>query len=132
MVMPVRYTDEMVAEAVRLRKAGTKWAVIDAKYGEGIRMAVKRVEARERKRLSRASVAGRIELPLPPGTHAALERVCLAADDAPVALLSHMVHVLDALREAAPEQFKLLTAYHTDVSTVVQRYLHLIGEDDNA
>jgi tRNA G37 N-methylase Trm5 len=90
-----------------------------------------RAKDAERKRRSRAATGGRIELPLPPGTHAALERVCKAADDAPVALLSHMVHVLDALRETAPEQFKLLTAYHTDVSTVVQRYLHLIGEDND-
>lgn len=132
MPMPLKYSDEMVAEAVRMRKAGTKWVVIDATFGDGIRMAVQRVAARERKRLSRANVTGRIELPLPAGTHAALERVCLAADDAPVALLSHMVHVLDALREAAPEQFKLLTAYHTDVSKAVQRYMHLIGEDEDA
>lgn len=85
----------------------------------------------ERKRRSRSNTAGRIELPLPPGTHAALERVCKAADDAPVALLSHMVHVLDRLRESAPEQFKLLTSYSTDVSNVVERYLHLIGEEND-
>lgn len=97
MIMPVKYTDEMVAEALAMRKRGEKQAVIQATFGQGIESAIRRVQARDRKRASRAGIGSRVELPLPKGTAAALERVCEAAGDTPVALLSQQIHKLDQL-----------------------------------
>ena len=47
MVMPIRYTDEMVAEALAMRAAGEKQSVIQAIYGGGIESAIRRVRERE-------------------------------------------------------------------------------------
>lgn len=47
MIMPIKYTDEMVAEALAMRARGEKQSVIHAIYGKGIEMAIRRVRARE-------------------------------------------------------------------------------------
>lgn len=43
MVMPIKYTDEMVAEALAMRARGEKQLVIHATFGAGIEMAIRRV-----------------------------------------------------------------------------------------
>ncbi len=55
MIMPIKYTDEMVAEALAMRAKGVKQAVIHHIYGKSIEMAIRRVRAR----------AERIERPSP-------------------------------------------------------------------
>lgn len=101
----------------------------------GIQAAVRRYQAKLRKRNSRASAEQRIELPLPAGTAAALRRVCEAAGDEPVALLSQQIHMLDRVLAADAALFQRLTRYDTDVTAVAARYADLIGapasgEDD--
>lgn len=101
----------------------------------GITAAVRRYQAKLRKRNSRASAEQRIELPLPSGTAAALRRVCEAAGDEPVALLSQQIHMLDRVLAADAGLFAKLTRYDTDVTDVAARYADLIGapapgEDD--
>lgn len=93
----------------------------------GIRAACKRYQAKLRKRNSRASAEQRIELPLPAGTAAALRRVCEAAGDEPVALLSQQIHMLDRVLAADAGLFERLTRYDTDVTAVAARYAELIG-----
>lgn len=85
----------------------------------------------ERKRRSRASVAHRIELPLPDGTAAALERVCVAAGDVPVALLSQQIHLLDRMLRLDPAKFAELTGYKIDVSSVVAKHIDKIGNESD-
>ena len=132
MIIPVKYTDDMCADALAQRAKGVKWAVIDTQYGEGIRVAVQRYDARLRKQRSRAATEQRVELPLPPGTAAALTRICEAAGDAPVALLSTVIHRLDYLWTVAPVLFADITApQRADVSNVVQRHIHRIGGDSD-
>ncbi|QQG31295.1 hypothetical protein Psm1vBMR14_gp46 [Pseudomonas phage MR14] len=132
MIMPVKYTDDMCADALTQRALGVKWAVIDTQYGEGIRIAAQRYDARLRKQRSRAATEQRVELPLPPGTAAALTRICEAAGDAPVALLSTVIHMLDQVRLTDPATFKYLTTpQRADVSNVVQRHIHRIGGDSD-
>lgn len=102
----------------------------------GITAAVRRYKAKLRKRNSRASAEQRIELPLPAGTAAALRRVCEAAGDEPVALLSQQIHLLDRVLAADAALFAKLTRYDTDVTAVAARYAHLVGapapgEDDD-
>lgn len=96
-------------------------------YKPGITAAVRRYQAKLRKRASRADSGQRIELPLPAGTAAALRRVCEAAGDEPVAVISLVLHVLDEAREKHPDIFKYLTTYRTDVTAVAARYAHLVG-----
>lgn len=132
MIMPVKYTDDMCADALAQRAKGVKWAVIDTQYGEGIRVAVQRYDARLRKQRSRAATEQRVELPLPPGTAAALTRICEAAGDTPVALLSTVIHMLDQIRLTDPATFQYLTTPpRADVSNVVQRHFHRIGGDSD-
>jgi hypothetical protein len=45
--MPIKYTDEMVAEALAMRARGVKQSVIHHIYGSGIEMAIRRVRARD-------------------------------------------------------------------------------------
>lgn len=128
------FTDEQCAEAVCEALKGTPWAQLDAQQ-PGIWSACKRYQAKLRKRNSRASAEQRIELPLPAGTAAALRRVCEAAGDEPVALLSQQIHMLDRVLAADAALFAKLTRYDTDVTAVVARYADLIGapapgEDD--
>lgn len=130
--MPIRYTEEMILDAKTRRAAGTKWAVLDEEYGDGIRMAVSKHDARVRKARSRAATEQRVELPLPPGTAAALARICEASVDTPVGLLSLLIHNVDKLSRG--EQigdrglFLLLTTPpRTDVTNVVERHAHRIG-----
>lgn len=58
MVMPIKYTDEMVADALAMRARGEKQAVIHATFGQGIEMAIRRVRAREN---GQANYATRLE-----------------------------------------------------------------------
>lgn len=111
-----QYTDQECAEALRR-----------AEIPEAMRPAVRRYQAKLRKRNSRASAEQRIELPLPAGTAAALRRVCEAAGDEPVALLSQQIHMLDRVLAADAALFAKLTRYDTDVTAVAARYADLIG-----
>lgn len=109
-----------------------KQVVIHATFGPGIEAAIRRVQARDRKRASRADVAQRIELNLPEGTAAALKRVCDAAGDVPLALLSQQIHKLLAGNRAA---FDGWVRYGNDVAGVVARHIDKVGaaapgEDD--
>lgn len=128
--MPVKYTDEMCIEARKQRAAGVKWSVLDAQYGRGIRVAVSRLRARERKAASREG-KGRVELNLPDGTAAALKRVCEAACDAPVALLSQQIHKLDQLLAGDREAFDMWVRYGTNVANVAARHIDRIGGSDD-
>lgn len=111
-----QYTDEQLEGAMR---TGTVTApMVEALF---------RYKAKLRKRNSRASAEQRIELPLPAGTAAALRRVCEAAGDEPVAVISLVLHILDEAREKHPDIFKYLTTYRTDVTAVAARYADLIG-----
>ncbi len=47
MVNPIKFTDEMVAEALAMRAAGAKQTVIYATFGAGIEMAIRRVRERD-------------------------------------------------------------------------------------
>jgi len=58
MIMPIKYTDEMVAEAMAMRANGTKQSVLHHIYGQGIEAAIRRVRARE---LGIATYASRLE-----------------------------------------------------------------------
>lgn len=129
MANTIKYTDQMVAEALAMRKRGEKQAVIHATFGAGIESAIIRVQARDRKRASRESVGARVELPLPEGTAAALERVCAAAGDVPVALLSQQIHLLDRMLRLDPAKFAELTGYKIDVSSVVAKHIDKVGGD---
>lgn len=126
MVNHIKYTDEMVAEALALRVRGEKQAVIHATFGEGIESAIRRVAARDRKRASRAG-KGRLELNLPAGTATALERVCEAAGDAPVALLSQQIHKLDQLLAGDRAAFDAWVRYGNNVAGVAARHIERIG-----
>ena len=130
MIMPVKYNPPTVAKALAERNSGVKWSVLQATYGTGIKSAVEREMARLRKQRSRAATEQRVELPLPPGTAAALTRICEAAGDEPVSLLSTVTHRLDQIRLDDPATFEYLTRpLKTDISGVVARRAHLIGAD---
>lgn len=125
MIMPIKYTDEMVAEALAMRERGEKQAVIHATFGEGIESAIRRVAARDRKRRSR--LAGVIvELRMPNGTAAALERVCTAAGDEAVALLSQQIHKLDQVLAGDRAAFDIWVRYGTQVGDL-SKYIERIG-----
>lgn len=82
----------------------------------------------ERKRKSRAKLGTRVELPLPPGTAAALARICEASGDTPVGLLSLLIHKFDAMLVEEPVRFHLLTLPpRADITDVVERHAHRIG-----
>lgn len=128
------YTDLQCGVALRELDCGKTWPDLE-QMQPGIQAAVRRYQAKLRKRNSRASAEQRIELPLPAGTAAALRRVCEAAGDEPVAVISLVLHVLDEAREKHPDIFKYLTTYRTDVTAVAARYADRIGapapgEDD--
>ena len=120
------YTDEQCADATYAAHNGTDWATLE-EAKPGIRDACRRHNAKLRKRNSRASAEQRIELPLPAGTAAALRRVCEAAGDEPVALLSQQIHMLDRVLAADAGLFARLTRYDTDVTAVAARYADRIG-----
>lgn len=121
------YTDEECASALALVQAGKRfWRNLEL-HRPGIEAAVRRYQAKLRKRNSRASAEQRIELPLPAGTAAALRRVCEAAGDEPVALLSQQIHLLDRVLAADAALFARLTRYDTDVTAVAARYADRIG-----
>jgi len=129
MIMPIKYTDEMVAEAKAMKARGEKQVVIHATFGEGIESAIRRVDARERKRRSR--LAGvTIELRMPNGTAAALERICSAAGDEAVALLSQQIHKLDQLRAGDPAAFEAWVRYGTQVGDL-SKYIDRLGGDSD-
>jgi hypothetical protein len=113
-----------------MRARGEKQVVIQATFGEGIESAIRRVAARDRKRASRANV-GRVELNLPAGTAAALERVCEAAGDAPVALLSQQIHKLDQLLAGDRAAFDAWVRYGNNVAGVAARHIERIGGDSD-
>lgn len=129
MVNHIKYTDQIVADALAMRARGEKQAVIHATFGEGIESAIRRVQARDRKRASRAGIGSRVELPLPKGTAAALERVCEAAGDAPVALLSQQIHKLDQLLAGDRAAFDAWVRYGNNVAGVAARHIERIGGD---
>ena len=123
---PPAYSEEIVEAAYKLRRTGAKWAVVHATFGVGIETAVRRLMARDRKRASRAGVGSRIELPLPGGTAAALERVCAAAGDAPGALLSQQIHKLDQLLAGDRAAFDVWVRYGTQLGDL-SKYIERIG-----
>lgn len=128
MIIPLRYTEEMILDAKARRAAGANWSVLDEQYGDGIRMAVSKHDARVRKARSRAATEQRVELPLPPGTAAALARICEASGDTPVGILSLLIHKFDAMLVEEPVRFHLLTLPpRADVTNVVERHAHRIG-----
>lgn len=131
MIMPIKYTDQMVADALAMRARGEKQAVIHATFGAGIESAITRVQARDRKRASRAGIGSRVELPLPKGTAAALERICEAAGDAPVALLSQQIHKLDQLLAGDRAAFDAWVRYGNNVAGVAARHIERIGGDSD-
>lgn len=47
MIMPIKYTDEQVAEALAMRARGEKQAVVHLTFGAGIESAMRRVRERE-------------------------------------------------------------------------------------
>lgn len=130
-----QYTDEQCQVALsNFLNLGVSWES-QSEHMPGIQAAVRRYQAKLRKRNSRASAEQRIELPLPAGTAAALRRVCEAAGDEPLALLSQQIHMLDRVLAADAALFARLTRYDTDVTAVAARYADLIGapapgEDD--
>lgn len=121
-----QYTDKQCEAALAAYRDGHCWKSRE-QMQPGIQAAVRRYQAKLRKRNSRASAEQRIELPLPAGTAAALRRVCEAAGDEPVAVISLVLHILDEAREKHPDIFKYLTTYRTDVTAVAARYADLIG-----
>lgn len=123
---PVKYPDETVEAAYALRRTGAKWSVVHATFGPGIETAVRRLMARDRKRASRAAIGSRIELPLPEGTAAALERICAAAGDEAVALLSQQIHKLDQLLAGDRAAFDTWVRYGTQVGDL-SKYIERIG-----
>ena len=128
----MNYTDEQCATALsNFLNLGVSWEA-QSEHMPGIQAAVRRYQAKLRKRNSRASAEQRIELPLPAGTAAALRRVCEAAGDEPVALLSQQIHMLDRVLAADAGLFAKLTRYDTDVTDVAARYAHLVGGDTDA
>jgi hypothetical protein len=50
MIMPIKYTDEMVAEALAMRARGEKQIVIHATFGRGIEMAIRRVKKAQKEK----------------------------------------------------------------------------------
>lgn len=122
---PHAYPDDIVEAAYAERRAGAKWIVLHKTYGVGIETAVRRLMARDRKRSSRAAL-GRVELNLPEGTAAALERVCAAAGDKAVALLSQQIHKLDQLMAGDRTAFDTWVRYGTQVGDL-SKYIERIG-----
>lgn len=120
------YSDLDCGMALRVIDCGKTWPDLE-QMQPGIQAAVRRYQAKLRKRNSRASAEQRIELPLPAGTAAALRRVCEAAGDEPVALLSQQIHMLDRVLAADAALFARLTRYDTDVTAVAARYADRIG-----
>lgn len=120
------YTDKQCEDALAAYQAGYCWASRE-QMQPGIHAAVRRYQAKLRKRNSRASAGQRIELPLPAGTAEALRRVCEAAGDEPVALLATVVHQLDHIMLTDPTTFEFLTRPpRADVTAVAARYADLI------
>lgn len=64
MIMPIKYTDEMVAEALAMRARGEKQAVVHATFGAGIESAMRRVRERDAgpELLERIKALGRSKL----------------------------------------------------------------------
>lgn len=60
----IRYTDEMVAEALAMRARGEKQSVVHATFGPGIEMAIRRVRERDAgpELLARVEALGRQKL----------------------------------------------------------------------
>lgn len=115
----------IVERAYGMRCCGAKLAVIRAMFGPDVEKEVQRLMARDRKRASRAN-KGRVELNLPDGTAAALERVCAAAGDEAVALLSQQIHKLDQLLTGDPAAFDTWVRYGTQVGDL-SKYIERIG-----
>lgn len=47
MIMPIKYTDEQVSEALAMRARGEKQAVVQMTFGAGIESAIRRVRERD-------------------------------------------------------------------------------------
>ena len=120
------FTDDQCIAFLTMSHKPDAQAAFEQRY-PGITAAVRRYQAKLRKRNSRASAEQRIELPLPAGTAAALRRVCEVAGDEPVALLATVVHQLDHIMLTDPTTFEFLTRPpRADVTAVAARYADLI------
>lgn len=90
---------------------------------------LKRHNAKLRKQASRAAAEPVLSLPLPPGTAAALERVCAAAGfDDPRELIAAQVHRLDALLASDRHAFDKQTRVTVTVGNL-DKWLPLIGAE---
>lgn len=90
---------------------------------------LKRHNAKLRKQASRAAAEPVLSLPLPPGTAAALERICAAARfDDPRELLAAQVHRLDALLSSDRPAFEQQTRVTVTVGNL-DKWLPLIGAE---
>lgn len=91
---------------------------------------LKRHNAKLRKQASRAKAAPVLELPLPPGIDAALNRVCAAAGfEDPRELLDLQIRSLDALLVSDRQLFDALTRVTVTVSGLEKYYPLLNGVD---
>lgn len=90
---------------------------------------LKRHNAKLRKQASRAAAEPVLSLPLPPGTAAALERVCAAARfDDPRELIATQIHRLDALLACDRHAFDKQTRVTVTVGNL-DKWLPLIGAE---
>lgn len=90
---------------------------------------LKRHNAKLRKQASRAAAEPVLSLPLPPGTAAALERICAAAGfDDPRELIAAQIHRLDALLTSDRHAFKEQTRVTVTVGNL-DKWLPLLGAE---
>lgn len=90
---------------------------------------LKRHNAKLRKQASRAAAEPVLSLPLPPGTAAALERICAAAGfDDSRELIAAQVHRLDALLASDRHAFDQQTRVTVTVGNL-DKWLPLIGAE---
>lgn len=90
---------------------------------------LKRHNAKLRKQASRAKADPVLELPLPPGVAAALERICTAAGfEDPRELIDLQIRRLDALLISDRHLFDSLTSVTVTVGSL-DKWLVLLGEE---
>lgn len=105
-------------------------AAADRSDDGGMTPDEKRAAAAERKRKSRANKPDAISLPLPTGTHAALQRVMAAADfDDPRDFLAFQIHRLDDLLKCDGHSFTKQTKRTVTVGNLDKFFPRLIDDE---